>query len=118
MKLIAVWSRDQDISVEDPHTVVWQNGSSATTAYYREHKLDTHEFILTPLGAEMHISPGIIAIVSYDDVDEEWLLSGRGVLPIGLGLTDPDATDHDITAALYTLTIVYRAHIRRKHTKA
>jgi hypothetical protein len=44
---------------------------------------------------------------------QNWIVNGIGVTASALDLTDPDAPDDQITAALYILPIVYRANIHR-----
>jgi hypothetical protein len=114
MTLIARWSRNQDMSIEDPQTVLWLDGTLATIDVYRQHILDTHTGLLAhPDRFEQHIFPNIVAVVSYDKEQGRWVVSGRGVIPATLDLTDPEAADDDIQAELYTYPIVYKAKITR-----
>jgi hypothetical protein len=42
MKLIAKWKPDEEPAYDEPSTVVWSDGTPATTDDYRAHCLDTH----------------------------------------------------------------------------
>lgn len=114
MILIASWTKDQDLSVEEPTSVRWEDGSPATLDDYRQHMMDTHKFICESVGrVELHMFPSIVAEVSFDVFAKAWRVSGRGVIPATLDITDPQAKDDEIIAELYTLPIVYRATIKR-----
>lgn len=114
MILIASWARDQDLSVDPPRKVRWADGSPATLDDYHKHTLDTHKWILDGQGpVELHMFPSIVAEVSYDASAKVWTVTGQGVIPTTLGITDPEAKDDEIVAELYTFPIVYRALIKR-----
>lgn len=53
------------------------------------------------------------ALVRYDQIARTWAVSGEGVEPFGLDLTDPRAKDDQIIAELSTYPIVYRTRIHR-----
>jgi hypothetical protein len=114
MVLIALWNHDQNFSIEEPVAVRWYDGTVATIAEYHEHKLDTHTFV-TPSAqtVELHMFPSIVAEVAYEKNLGAWRLSGRGVIPSTLSLTDPYAKDDEIIAELFASPIVYRANIVR-----
>ena len=57
--------------------------------------------------------PSLTALVKFDEVAGVWAVSGHGVTPAALDLTDPDAPDDQIIAELYTFPVVYRARIHR-----
>jgi hypothetical protein len=112
--LIASWARDQDFSVEDPRSVRWEDGSPATLNDYHEHLLDTQKVINEGDGdIELHMFPSIVAEVSFDTSVKAWVVTGRGVIPATLDVTDPQAKDDQIIADLSTFPIVYRAVIKR-----
>jgi hypothetical protein len=114
MILIASWAREQDQSVEDPQHVRWHDGGPATLNDYHQHKLDTHKIINDGNGTvELHMFTNIVADVSYDASIKAWTVTGRGVIPATLDITDPQAKDAEIQAELYTFPIVYRAVIKR-----
>jgi hypothetical protein len=64
-------------------------------------------------GMEVRMFPAIVADVRYDHFAQTWAIGGDGVVPYPLDLTDPDAPDDQIMAALYTLPMVYRSNICR-----
>jgi hypothetical protein len=110
MDLIATWTPDQDMSVELPSAVRWANGTPATHSDYLEHMLATHAFVGDgENGIELRIFPGIVADVRYDSYARTWTVSGVDVTSSALDLTDPDAPDDQIVAALYALPVVYRS---------
>ncbi|WP_433968294.1 hypothetical protein [Tunturiibacter gelidiferens] len=114
MELIAKWNPSQDMSVELPSSVRWADGTCATHNDYLQHMLDTHTFVGDcENGREIRMFPNIVADVRYDHSAQTWAVSGVGVTPSALALTDPDASDDQITAALYALPVVYRSNIRR-----
>jgi hypothetical protein len=114
MMLIASWNHDQDFSLEEPVAVRWYDGTVATLSDYHDHKLDTHTFVNpSTQTVEQHMFPSIVAEVAYEKALGAWRLSGRGVIPSTLTLTDPGAKDYEIIAELFALQIVYRANIVR-----
>jgi hypothetical protein len=114
MTLVASWSIEQDMSTEDPESVQWLDGRPSTAAVYRQHMLDTHTVLFDQSGRlEMHIFPSIVAAVRFDKDKGRWCASGRGVIPKTLDIADPNATDENIQAELYTYPIVYKATIIR-----
>jgi hypothetical protein len=111
--LIAKWMIDQDASIDPPRVVRWADGSPATHIDYLTHMVDTHTCISGINGIELHMFPDVMADVRYDDFARTWVISGVGVTPAALDLTDPNAPDEQIIAELYTYPIVYRARIHR-----
>jgi hypothetical protein len=41
MKLIATWLKTQESTLEDPHSVIWEDGHTATIQDFFEHSDDT-----------------------------------------------------------------------------
>lgn len=111
--LIAKWTRQQDPSVDLPHTVHWSDGSTASTDDYLTHSLDTHTCKNGIDGMELRMFPDIVAVVHYDRTSGAWVISGVGVKPTVLNISDRDASDDCILAELYTWPTVYRARIHR-----
>lgn len=111
--LVANWTWDQDSCMEPPASITWGDGRAATHADYLRHHLDTHALIETEGGLECRIYPEIIGHVRYDAFARQWFVTGEGVETTALDLSDPDATDCEITAALYSLPVVYKCHIHR-----
>jgi hypothetical protein len=112
--LIAKWTTNQDPSIEQPSSVCWEDGSPATHDDYLRHVPDTHMLVGDcEDGMEVRMFPGIVADVRYDHSAQTWAVGGVGVTPAALDLTDPNAPDDQIIAALYTLPIVYRSNICR-----
>jgi hypothetical protein len=111
--LIARWKPEQDWSVDLPYTVYWSNGSPATSEDYLTHLLDTHTFSSGTDGIKLHMFPGIVANVHFDWTSRAWVVSGAGVKPAVLNISDPSATDDSILAELYTWPIVYSTRIHR-----
>jgi hypothetical protein len=114
MALIAKWATNQDLSIEAPHSVRWEDGTRATHEDYLRHMLDTHTLVSEcEDGMEVRMFPAIVADVRYDHFAQTWAVGGDGVVPSALDLADPDAPDDQIMAALYTLPMVYRSNICR-----
>ncbi len=111
--LIAGWTLTQDPSIDPPHKVCWSDGSPATHNDYLTHLVDTHRWIDGTDGMELHMFLDIIADVRYEDVARNWVVSGVGVTSTALDLTDPNAPDDQIKAALFILPVVYQARIHR-----
>ena len=112
--LIAKWKPEQDCSVDLPHTVYWLDGSPATAEDYLTHLLDTHSFSSGTDGINLHMFPDIIADVQYDRISRAWVVSGVGVKPAVLNISDLNAPDDSILAELSTWPTVYRARIHRQ----
>jgi hypothetical protein len=115
MKLIAMWSLGQEPGIEEPVSVVWEDGSPATLADYRAHELDTRISYSDDDGeAQCHMFPDVIADVSFEEDVCDWVVRGQGVIPAALDLKNPRAPDADIYAALITFpTVLYKARIIR-----
>jgi hypothetical protein len=119
--LIAKWSFEQDPVLENPSSVFWGDGRTATLRDYEHHRSDTRELVETPDGAlELRMYPGIVAYVCYDGYQRLWFVVPPDGEPLSLDLSEPDATDAEITSALADLPILYRAVIHRSsgRTKA
>jgi len=100
--------------LEDPHSVVWEDGRPATIQEFWEHSEDTRLCIVPEGGGwEHHIFPEIVAEVFYCHHGRVWGVRGDGVEPASLGVTNPNASDHALQMALSAMPIVYRAKIIR-----
>ena len=73
----------------------------------------THSWLEESNGMELHMFLDIVAEVRYDHHVQRWHLTGDGITPVTLSLTDPRAPDDQIVAELYTRPIVYQARIYR-----
>jgi len=114
MRLTARWQKDQDTTREEPCSIKWSDGTSATLNDYRSHQLDTHSLRFDePDHVALDIYPDIVAEVTFDRDARDWVVRGTGVATVGLELHDPNAKDEQIIAELYTFPIVYRANIIR-----
>jgi hypothetical protein len=111
--LVAKWTWEQDSAVDPPASVKWGDGRPATLDDYVGHTGDTHVLVESTDGLECRIFPDIVADVRYDAFARTWFVTGAGVETMSLDLSDLNATDHEITAALYELPTVYRAVIHR-----
>lgn len=101
MRLIAVWTRDQDVGTEMPNTMKWDDGTPATMDDFAKHRLDTHTLVAGRNGGmEQHFYPDIVARVEYDWFARDWVVKGSGVTTTALQLHNPDATDDEITTEL------------------
>jgi hypothetical protein len=109
--LTAKWGLEQDIAYDDPQNVYWNDDRPADFEQYLAHRSDTRVFVLTEDGVELRMYPAIIADVRYDAFHRLWFVVPRGGDPISLDLSDPDATDEEIRAALLLLPLTYRALI-------
>jgi len=97
-----------------PSTIVWEDGSSATLEDYFAHRSDTQKWVSDPSGGiRLHLYPDVIADVRYDGFGRVWAISGDAIEPEALYVTDPDATDYEITLALSALPMTYRHVIHR-----
>lgn len=111
--LIARWNLEQDPTIDPPQQVFWGDGRPATLQDYRDHHLDTHELVDTPGGLELRMYPGIVGDVRFDSYARTWFVVVPGLDPISLDLSDHEASNSEIKAALYQLPIVYRSVIHR-----
>jgi hypothetical protein len=97
-----------------PTSLKWDDGTPATLDDYKRHQLDTHSFHPNEDGGmECHMFGGIVADVTFDANVQDWVMGGRDVDPAALGLHNPDATDEEILAELFTFPTVYRHRIIR-----
>lgn len=113
--LIAKWTVDQDPCVDPPATVCWKDGNPATINDYVVHSIDTHHLSVDENGCmkcEMH--PDIVVDLSWDKFAASWAVSGEGIEPFALQLSDQDATDAEIIGELYLFPVVYKAIIHRE----
>lgn len=114
MKLIARWTGNNSDTNRPPDEILWENGKRATLDDYRRYLDFTSRNVASFPGlVERHFYPEIVADVRYDRFAGRWAISGDGVEPAGLFLTDPNAPDEQITAELFTFPVVYRARIYR-----
>lgn len=111
--LIAKWLIPSDVTNNLPNVVEWEDGSLASVEDYQRHLGDTHIWIRNPLGLELRVFPEIVADVRYDVLAGIWGLTGAGVEPASLSLTDRNAPDDEIIAELYTFPLIYRVRIHR-----
>ncbi len=111
--LIAKWTSNQDATTDAPYSIAWANGAAATYDEYVDHLTDTHTWVQASNGVELHIFPRIVADVRYDHIAGTWVLNGVGPNCAALDVTDPTASDDEITAELYTHLVVYKARIHR-----
>jgi hypothetical protein len=111
--LIAKWTDPEDAIHRDPSVIQWEDGSPATLDDYNARIDDTHIIIHRPQGVELRMFPDIVAEVRYDSMTGVWGVTGLGIPPFALSLTDRDATDFQILGELYEFPIVYRVRIHR-----
>jgi hypothetical protein len=113
MTLIARWNATQDPLFDRPE-VFWGDARPATYQDYLDHIGDTHELVICQDGSlERRMYPWISADVRYDGYFRMWFVVSHGRESISLDLSDVNATDEQITAALYALPLVFRARIWR-----
>lgn len=114
MKLVATWLKTQESTLEDPHTVVWDDGQTASMKEFWDHSDDTRLCVAQKGGnTEWHLFPDVIAEVYWCRHWSSWGVRSDGVEPASLYLRNPNATDDDLQLALSTMQIVYRAKIVR-----
>jgi hypothetical protein len=114
MRLIATWTKVQDVGMELPSSLKWDNGTPATLDDYERHQLGTHSLHGSDDGGmECHMFPDIVADVTFEANVHDWVMSGQDVNPAALGLNDPAATDEAILAEILTFPTVYRHRITR-----
>jgi hypothetical protein len=112
--LIASWTSTQDPVFDRPKSVIWGDGRPASQQDYLAHADDTHELVECADGSlELRMYPWIIADVRYDGYDRMWFVVAPGQEPISLDLRDVNATNDQITAALYEFPRVYKARTWR-----
>jgi hypothetical protein len=113
--LIANWTVDQDPCTDAPAKVHWEDGSHATLNDYITHSLGTHALMLGEDGSmQCHMYPQVIVDVHFDRSGQTWAVSGEGIEPFALQLTDQNATDAEIIGELYLFPVVYKARIHRE----
>jgi hypothetical protein len=113
-KLIAIWAPSQDISLDQPRSIRWADGSKATLDAYIEHSVGTR--ILRedhPDRIELHMYPDVVGDVTYDVFAGSWVVKDAGLGGFSLEVADPQAKDEELIGALSALPVVYRAQIRR-----
>ena len=114
MKLIAKWSHGREPGIEEPSSVVWEDGSPASMADYRTHELDTRISYSDDDGeAQCHMFPDIVADVIFEQNVQDWVVMGQGVISAALDVKNPHALDGEIYAALIALPNLYKARIHR-----
>jgi hypothetical protein len=114
MKLIAMWSHGQEPGIDEPSSVVWEDGSPASIADYRTHEIDTRIYCSDDDGeAQCHMFPDVIADVSFERDVWDWVVRGQGVITAALDVKNPKALDGDIYGALINLPTLYKARIIR-----
>jgi hypothetical protein len=111
--LIARWNSGQDPAVDPPTTFTWGDGRTATEKDYHRYRDATREFVETDDGIEQRFYPDLIGHVRYDAFDGNWFVTAPNREPLSLDLSDPEATNEQLTAALADLPILYRAVIHR-----
>jgi hypothetical protein len=113
LALIAKWPNPEDAFNSDPSVIMGEDGTPATLDDYNAHCDDTHTMIHRPCGVELRMFPDLVADARYDSLTGVWGVTGDGIPPFALTLTDRDATDFQILGELYEFPIVYRARIHR-----
>jgi hypothetical protein len=114
MKLIAKWKPELDPAYDEPSSVVWEDGTPATLNDYRTHELDTHCLHTSDEGeVQRHMYPDIVAEITYEPNVQDWVMRGQDVNTAALELHDPNATDVQILAEVFTFPTVYRHRIIR-----
>jgi len=114
MNLLAYWDLNHNPGNDEPYAVYFEDGTPACIDDYRKHINDTHEDLLDYPGRLVRrISPGIVGGVRWCYHARDWKVSGSQIVPFYLDLHDPDASDSQITAELYTFPTVYRCVIIR-----
>lgn len=114
MTLIARWTNAQDPGVDPPASIFLEDGRPASHQDYVDHAGDTHELVECGNGGiEKRMYPWLVAEVRYDGYARLWFVVPPGQEPLSLDLPDIDATDDQITAALYEFPRVNKARIWR-----
>lgn len=92
----------------------FENGTPATLTHYHQYLDCTVRTDESGAGyVEEVFDSDIVADVRFDGFAGHWAISGEGVEPQALFLSDPNASDEQIIAELFTLPVVYRARIHR-----
>lgn len=113
-RLKATWEGPWEPGVDEPSKVTWEDGRPATLEDFHVHEVDTHFWAENDDGrVSKFMFPDIVADVVFDQSVKDWVVQGPGVITTALALTNPNAPDADIIAALHTLTTVYRSRIIR-----
>jgi hypothetical protein len=114
VKLVATWLKSQESTLEDPHTVTWDDGHTATMKEFWDHSDDTRLCIAQKGGGiEWHLFPDVVAEVYWCRHGRVWGIRGDGVEPASLYVNDPNASDDVLEFALNAMPVVYRAKINR-----
>jgi hypothetical protein len=114
MNLLAYWDQNDNPGIEEPYAVYFEDGTDASMDEYQKHADDTHEDLLDYPGRIVRrIYPGIVGGVRWCYHMRDWKVSGSQIVSFYLDLYDPDASDSQIIAELYTFPTVYRCVIIR-----
>jgi hypothetical protein len=62
---------------------------------------------------QRHMYPDIVAEITYEPNVQDWVMRGQDVNTAALELHDPNATDVQILAEVFTFPTVYRHRIIR-----
>lgn len=112
-RLKATWDGAREPG-DEPSNVCWEDGRSATLEDFHAHELDTHFWAEDDDGRlSKFMFPDIVAGVVFVQAIKDWVVHGEGVVATALGLADPNASEENIIAALFTLDTVYRSRIIR-----
>ncbi len=115
MKLIAKWKPELDPAYDEPSSVVWEDGTRATPNHYRTHELDTHCLHVSDEGGvERHMYQDIVAEITYEPNVQDWVMRGQDVNTAALELHDPNATDVQILAEVFSFPTIYRHRVIRR----
>ena len=114
MKLIAVWKPGRSPVLHDPCSVRWEDGSDATLDDLNRNIECTRYFHFKRNGVTvLHIIPDIVADLHWDPWGGHWSLTGTGIEPVGLWISDPAATDSQLKSALMYLPITFKVIVHR-----
>lgn len=84
-----IYGRATDSSIEEPHSLEWEDGTPATLRDYRNHAVDTYCSIANPRQEiERHIFPGHVALESSVG---DWVLRGPEAVTAALDVKNPNS---------------------------
>jgi hypothetical protein len=112
--LIAIWPSGRTPGLEPPWRILWEDRSPATLEDYRLHEGDTSVDRSTKEGTTIRsLYPDLVAHLHWDTWGCHWSLTGDGLEPLALWITDPSASNEQLRLAVSSLPIEYRVIIHR-----
>lgn len=112
--LVACWGSGKDRDVDPPDAVFRSNGRKADNQDVLDHADENHELVASANGfLDCLFQPSIVVDIRFDGYARLWFVVANGHEPVSLDLSDPEASDYQIVAALFELPTIFHAVIHR-----